>query len=73
MEKIRDAAILANRIGDLKIMYSKILSNHPLAATYLDATEQIRNKNAVIESLYNDYNAVEKRLQRAYDEREVDP
>lgn len=51
IRKIMDAGVLANRINDLKTVYSRILDNNALAATYLNAVRSVRNGEAMAESL----------------------
>jgi hypothetical protein len=63
-KKIHDAGILANRIADLRDMYSKIMKNDRLAATYLKIQDTNRNREAFVEAMQGQvddvYNALEK-------------
>lgn len=50
MTKVHDAGILADRISDLKGMYSKIKANDKLAADFLASQDLKRKRGAIMES-----------------------
>jgi hypothetical protein len=50
MTKIHDAGTLADRISDLKEMYSKIKSNDKLAADFIASQDLKRKREAIMES-----------------------
>lgn len=73
LTQIRDAGILADRISDLKTVHEKLLSNSGLAATYIDAVEKLRDKNAMMEALQDDIDKNYTKLEEVYQNREKDP
>lgn len=71
LRKIHDAGILSQRIADLGTVHEKLMSNDKLAATYLDATEQLRNIAAMAESLQQGIDEHYSKIEKAYNNRFV--
>ena len=54
LQKIQDAGTLAHRIEDADKVYNTLLNNGDLAIAYFDAQDELRNRNAISESLQED-------------------
>lgn len=73
LTKIRDAALLANRVEDMRDVYGKILDNAELAASYLDAVEYTRERDAFAESLQDEIKQHYGRIESAYITKDFNP
>lgn len=71
--KIHDAAILAQRIEDMRAVYNKVLNNDELAAEYFNTISAARDRTAMAESLQKDINTYYTQIDDAYANREKDP
>lgn len=69
IQKIIDAGTLANRVSDLKTVYSRIMDNNALAATYLDSAEALRTTGALAESLQRGIDEHYSKIEKAWTNR----
>ena len=69
IQKIIDAGTLANRVSDLKTVYSRIMNNNALAATYLDSAEALRTTGALAESLQRGIDEHYSKIEKAWTNR----
>ena len=69
IQKIVDAGTLANRVSDLKTVYSRIMDNNALAATYLDSAEALRTTGALAESLQRGIDEHYSKIEKAWTNR----
>ena len=73
LTKIRDAALLANRVEDMRNIYGKILDNAELAASYLNAVEYTRERDAFAEFMQNEIKQHYGRIESAYITKDSNP
>lgn len=71
--KIRDAGILADRISDLKTVYSRLIDNNALASTYLNAMDDVRARNGFTESLQESVDTQLNLIAKAHRNIKKDP
>ena len=73
LRKIKDAAILADRIEDLNTVYNKVMDNNDLAANFFEAAEESRNRAAFGEAIEREIKYHYGRIESAYLDREEEP
>lgn len=73
LDKVRDAGILAQRVEDMRNVYNKILDNNELAATYLDAVSDLRDRAALADTLQRDIDNYYSEVGEAYVNKRQDP
>lgn len=69
VQKLIDAGTLANRVSDMKTVYSRIMDNNALAGTYLDAVESLRTTAALGESLQRGIEEHYSKIEKAWTNR----
>lgn len=72
LQKIQDAGTLAHRIEDADKVYNTLLNNGDLAVAYFDAQDELRNRNAISESLQEDINKNYSKISKAIGKKDKD-
>lgn len=72
LQKIQDAGTLAHRIEDADKVYNTLLNNGDLAIAYFDAQDELRNRNAISESLQEDIDKNYSKISKAIEKKGKD-